>query len=113
VHFSLCGGSWWVVSADRWLSDRLRACSAPPVPPTSYCCTAKSVTMDQQSRVVQAVAVLQGRIAPVGTDAQIQPYVGASTRVVELHGRTIIPGLIDSHIHAIRQGLTWDDEVHW
>src|SRR5207302_1473746 len=46
-------------------------------------------------------------------NGQMQAYVGPSTRVVDLHGRTVVPGLIDSHIHAIRQGLTWDAELHW
>ncbi len=73
----------------------------------------KIITVDSRFSTAQAVAVEQGRIAAVGTDAQVQAYVGPRTRVVDLHGRTVIPGLIDSHIHAIRQGLTWDYEAHW
>ncbi len=73
----------------------------------------KIITVDSHFSIAQAVAVQQGRIAAVGTDAQVQLYVGPTTRVIDLHGRTVIPGLVDSHIHAIRQGLTWDYEVHW
>ncbi len=73
----------------------------------------KIVTVDARFSIAQAVAIQQGRIAAVGADAQIQPYVGPGTRVIDLHGRAVIPGLIDSHIHAIRQGLTYDSELHW
>ena len=45
--------------------------------------------------------------------AEIRALATPSTRVVDLGGRTVIPGLIDSHIHAIRAGLTWQTEVHW
>src|SRR4029078_11714368 len=38
---------------------------------------------------------------------------GPATRVVDLGGRTVVPGLIDSHIHAIRAGLTYTTEVQW
>ena len=73
----------------------------------------KVVTVDSRFSIAQAIAIGQERIAAVGTDAQIEQYVGPRTRVIDLHGRTVIPGLIDSHIHAIRAGLTYDYEVHW
>jgi predicted amidohydrolase YtcJ len=61
----------------------------------------------------QALAVRDGRIAAVGRSSDIRALAGASTRVVDLAGRTVIPGLIDSHIHAIRAGLSFTTEVHW
>jgi predicted amidohydrolase YtcJ len=61
----------------------------------------------------QALAVRNGHIAAVGTSADIRMLTGPRTRVVDLDGRTVIPGLIDSHIHAIRAGLTFNTEVHW
>ena len=73
----------------------------------------KIITMDRQFSTAQAAAIQGGKFAAVGANGQIQAYVGPSTRVVDLHGRTVVPGLIDSHIHAIRQGLTWDAELHW
>ena len=61
----------------------------------------------------QALAVRDGRIAALGGTAEIRALAGPTTRVIDLGGRTVIPGLIDSHIHAIRVGLTWETEVHW
>jgi predicted amidohydrolase YtcJ len=61
----------------------------------------------------QALAVRDGKIAAIGNTADIRALAGPATRVVDLGGRTVIPGLIDSHIHAIRAGLTYTTEVHW
>lgn len=61
----------------------------------------------------QALAVRDGRIAAVGTIADIRALAGTATRVIDVGGRTVIPGLIDSHIHAIRAGLSYTTEVHW
>jgi predicted amidohydrolase YtcJ len=61
----------------------------------------------------QALAVRDGKIAAVGNSTDIRALAGPATRVVDLGGRTVIPGLIDSHIHAIRAGLSFTTEVHW
>jgi predicted amidohydrolase YtcJ len=61
----------------------------------------------------QALAVRDGKIAGVGNSTDIRALAGPTTRIVDLGGRTVIPGLIDSHIHAIRAGLSFTTEVHW
>src|SRR5260221_6139243 len=61
----------------------------------------------------QALAVRDGKIAAIGDTPGIRALAGPSTRVIDLGGRTVIPGLIDSHIHAIRAGLSYATEVHW
>ena len=61
----------------------------------------------------EALAVRDGRIAAVGRSTEIRALAGPNARVIDLDGRTVIPGLIDSHIHAIRAGLTFATEVHW
>jgi len=69
------------------------------------------VTAD--SAPAEALAVRGDRIVAIGRSAEIRALAGPATRVIDLAGRTVIPGLIDSHIHAIRAGLTWTTEVHW
>ena len=61
----------------------------------------------------EALAVTGDRIEAVGTTAEIRARAGATAKVIELGGRTVIPGLIDSHMHAIRAGLTFATEVSW
>ena len=73
----------------------------------------KVVTVDDASSVKQAIAMRGDRIVAVGTDAEVRRLADGTTRVVDLGGRTVIPGLIDSHTHAIRAGITYDAELHW
>ena len=65
------------------------------------------------SAPAQALAVRGDRIMAIGRNEDIRALAGPATRVIDLAGRTVIPGLIDSHIHAIRAGLTFTTEVHW
>ena len=73
----------------------------------------KIVTIDSRSSIQEAIAIGDGRITAVGSTADIRKLAGASTRVVDLGGRTVIPGLIDSHLHAIRAALSFSTEVNW
>jgi predicted amidohydrolase YtcJ len=63
-------------------------------------------TMDPVQPQATALAIKAGRIAAVGTDADIEPRIGPDTRVIRAAGRTVLPGLIDSHIHAAEGALT-------
>jgi predicted amidohydrolase YtcJ len=73
----------------------------------------KIVTLDEKSSIVEALAIRDERIVDVGASADMLRHAGGSSRVVDLGGRTVIPGLIDSHIHAIRAGLKFSTEVSW
>jgi predicted amidohydrolase YtcJ len=60
-----------------------------------------------------ALAVANGKIVAVGQDRDMRRWIGPGTRVVQAQKRSLIPGLIDSHMHTIRAGLTEHTEVHW
>jgi predicted amidohydrolase YtcJ len=62
----------------------------------------KIVTVDDRFTVAQALAIKDGRIVKAGTSAEIAALKGPSTRMIELAGRTVIPGLIDNHAHWVR-----------
>jgi predicted amidohydrolase YtcJ len=74
------------------------------------------VTLDAKASVRKAMAVRDGRIvalSSVAAGTDLLAYQGNRTRVVDLQGRTVIPGLIDSHMHAIRAALSFSTEVNW
>ncbi len=69
------------------------------------------VTVDEQFRIAEAIAVRGDRIVAVGTVAEIGALANANTETIDLGGRTVIPGLIDNHLHLLRAGLTWLQDV--
>jgi predicted amidohydrolase YtcJ len=73
----------------------------------------KILTVDSKFSIREALSIQDGRILSVGTTSDIRKTAGPRTQVIDLQGRTVIPGLIDSHIHAIRAGLTYSSEVNW
>jgi predicted amidohydrolase YtcJ len=68
---------------------------------------------DQAPAEAEAVAISAGRIVAVGSDDEIAPYAALAAEVVDLRGRRVIPGLNDSHIHAVRGGNSWARSLHW
>ena len=56
-------------------------------------------TVNATNDIAEAVAVGGGRILAVGSNAAVRPLAGPGTRVVELHGRSLLPGFIDAHAH--------------
>jgi predicted amidohydrolase YtcJ len=98
---------WW-----RWLACWLvLAGAAQAQSADTVLLGGKVITFD--SAPAEALAVRGDRIVAVGRSTDIRALAGPTTRVIDLAGRTVIPGLIDSHIHAIRAGLTYTTEVHW
>src|SRR5947209_3674428 len=63
------------------------------------------VTLDPALRVTEAVAIADDRIAEVGASADVRRLAGADTRLVDLQGRSVVPGLVDAHAHMDREGL--------
>ena len=62
-------------------------------------------TVDAQDRWVEAVAIRDGRFVAVGGEAEVAPYVGPATRVVDLGGRMAMPGIHDMHMHPVEGGF--------
>jgi predicted amidohydrolase YtcJ len=73
----------------------------------------KVVTADRTFAIREALAVRDGRILATGRSSDIRRLAGKATRVVDLQGHAVIPGLIDSHMHAIRAALSFSTEVNW
>ena len=59
------------------------------------------VTVDDRFRMSTALAVRDGRFVAVGSNEDVRAHIGSTTRVIEGRGRTVIPGLIDTHVHAL------------
>ncbi|WP_331695363.1 amidohydrolase [Pseudomonas sp. ZY71] len=70
-------------------------------------------TVDRTKPLASAVAITDGRFVVVGNDNQAMALRGPNTRVVDMHGRCVIPGLNDSHLHLIRGGLNYNLELRW
>jgi predicted amidohydrolase YtcJ len=73
----------------------------------------KVATMVREGQFAQAVAIDNGKITAVGTNAQVLKKKTANTQVIDAGGRTVIPGLNDSHLHIIREGLNYNAELRW
>ncbi|WP_177474935.1 MULTISPECIES: amidohydrolase [unclassified Pseudomonas] len=70
-------------------------------------------TVDRDKPLASAVAIKDGLFITVGNDSDVMPLRGASTQVIDLQKRTVIPGLNDSHLHLIRGGLNYNLELRW
>jgi predicted amidohydrolase YtcJ len=77
-----------------------------PDAPTLVLLNGKVLTMDGQSRVAEALAIRDGRILAVGDSATIRSMAGSQTRTIDLGGKTVVPGLIDTHAHFKAAGLS-------
>lgn len=71
------------------------------------------VTQDSRRSIVSALAIKRERFIAVGADSEVMQYKDDNTKIVDLKGRTAIPGLIDSHTHVIRAGLSFNSELRW
>ncbi|MBD8542640.1 amidohydrolase [Oxalobacteraceae sp. CFBP 13708] len=70
-------------------------------------------TVDRQNPQASAVAIQDGRFLAVGDTDEVMRHRQPDSQVIDLNGRTVIPGLNDSHIHLIRGGLNYNLELRW
>ena len=71
----------------------------------------KIITVDARFSIAQAVAVRGEHIIAVGTNKEIVALAGPDTRIIDLKGRSVIPGLIDNHGHVMEEGPIWQLEL--
>jgi predicted amidohydrolase YtcJ len=74
---------------------------------------AKVITLDEQNPIAEAVAIKEGKVVAVGTNAEIEKSASSSTKFIDGEGKTLIPGLNDSHSHVIRGGRFYNTELRW
>jgi predicted amidohydrolase YtcJ len=70
-------------------------------------------TLDRSKPTASAVAIKDGLFTAVGHDSEVMKLAAASTRIIDLRGRCVLPGLIDNHLHIIRGGLNFNMELRW
>jgi predicted amidohydrolase YtcJ len=87
--------------------------SAPAASPDLILHRGLITTLDRSNPSANALAVTNGVLTAVGHAKDILPTAGAMTRVIDLQGRRVLPGLIDNHLHLIRGGLNFNMELRW
>src|ERR1700735_4833598 len=70
-------------------------------------------TLDRSNPTASAVAIKDGVFTAVGHDQEVMPLAGPATKVIDLKGRRVLPGLIDNHLPIIRGGLNFNMELRW
>ncbi|MGO4408356.1 amidohydrolase, partial [Bosea sp. RAF48] len=70
-------------------------------------------TLDRGNPTASAVAVKDGLFLAVGSEAEVMAHAGPNTKIIDLKGRSSLPGLIDNHLHIIRGGLNFNMELRW
>jgi predicted amidohydrolase YtcJ len=73
----------------------------------------KILTVDKDFSIREALAIGHGEVLASGTSAAMKKLASDKTKLIDLGGRTVIPGLTDGHIHGIRAALTFGTEVNW
>src|SRR5262249_23033650 len=85
----------------------------PRLPADLILVNAEVLTMDPGRPTARSLAIRENQIVAIGTDAEVKKLRGPHTRVMDLGGRTVIPGIVDTHIHAIRGGQGFTFESYW
>src|SRR5688572_14105627 len=91
----------------------VQALAGNPLPADLIVTNGKVTTLDQRRPTAEAVAVKDGRFLAVGSVQDVLKHRGNTTKVIDIKGRAVIPGLIDSHLHATRGGRFYNLELRW
>ena len=115
------------LAAMAFISVGLVACNAPPestetAPPAEAAGAAVAdwvltngqiLTVDADFSVAEAIAIQDERVLAVGSNEEIMALAGADTERTDLAGQTVVPGLIDNHMHFVRATRDWYRHVRW
>ncbi len=107
------GRIWIVALLVAWLAipgEKSTAAQQQPSPDIILT-NGKIITVDDRFTITEAVAVRGERIVAVGTNQEIDGLVGPNTTIIDLEGRSVIPGLIDNHGHIMEEGPIWQLEL--
>jgi predicted amidohydrolase YtcJ len=80
------------------------ASAAAETPADAVLRNAYVYTVDAQDSVQQAVAIRDGKIVYVGKNSGVAPFIGTGTKITDLHGQMVMPGLVDGHMHPLAGG---------
>jgi predicted amidohydrolase YtcJ len=105
---ALGGTALWPLASSTFASEEASA-----LHPDLILTNGRFTTLDRSNPNPQAVAITHGRFSDVGDLKEILATRGPKTQTIDLRGRRVIPGLIDSHIHVIRGGLNYNMELRW
>jgi predicted amidohydrolase YtcJ len=74
---------------------------------------ARLTTLDTENPRASALAIREGVFTEVGEEREVLATAGPETRIIDLRGRSVLPGLIDNHTHVVRGGLNFNLELRW
>lgn len=94
-------------------ADSASPVTLAPSEPDIILLNGKIATVNGADRIEEALAISGNSIAAIGNSADIRALAGKATQMIDLGGRTVIPGLNDSHIHFVREGMHYHMEVRW
>jgi predicted amidohydrolase YtcJ len=101
---------WFPINWVLLVMPALAGAADAPVAADMVVRNATVLTMDTNQPRVQAFAVLGGRFAKVGSQKEVEQWVGPKTRIVDLAGKTVVPGFIDAHAHP---GPEYPEDSPW
>lgn len=96
----------WTIAVSAALSTHALAQQPDPNSPTLVLLNGKVITLDPQSRMAEAIAIRDGKILAIGDSASIKASAGTTTEIIDLAGKTVVPGLIDTHTHFKAAGMS-------
>lgn len=91
------------LSKQLGISEAVLSTLVPPVDMVLY--NGKVITIDKDFRIVQAVAIRDGKFVAVGNDKEVIACAGEKTKMIDLKGKVVTPGIVDSHVHPVGIGL--------